>query len=159
MLPVDDSTMDLFSSSATWLADAVVQASSDAATEAASSSSSWRQYVPLVVSGGVLTDIVLGSPVANKVMSGMRPPAEGEAAGGDGKANASSKSKVDPVLQKKQERIDTQAYARSALNKAENTLSLRKYLDENKSETEKMNDLKRIMDKQMEELDKKNRRD
>jgi hypothetical protein len=158
MLPVDDSTMEIFSSSTSWLADAVVQATSEAASATASSSpSSWRQYVPLVVSGGVLTDIVLGSPVANKVMSGMRPPAEGDAVDSDSKA--SSKAKVDPVLQKKQERIDTQAYARAALNKAENTLSLRKYLDENKSETEKMNDLKRIMDKQMEELDKKNRRD
>jgi hypothetical protein len=157
MLPIDDSTMDLLSSSTSWLADAVVQATSDAASEVASSSpSSWRQYVPLVVSGGVLTDIVLGSPVANKVMSGMRPPAEDEASVDGG---ASTKTKVDPVLQKKQERIDTQAYARAALNKAENTLSLRKYLDENKSESEKMNDLKRIMDKQMEELDKKNRRD
>jgi hypothetical protein len=156
MLPVDGSTMDLLSSSTSWLADAVVQATSEAAS-ASSSPSSWRQYVPLVVSGGVLTDIVLGSPVANKVMSGMRPPAEGETVDGDSKA--SSKTKVDPVAQKKQERVDTQAYARAALNKAENTLSLRKYLDENKSETEKMNDLKRIMDKQMEELDKKNRRD
>jgi hypothetical protein len=88
----------------------------------------------------------------------MRPPAEGEAAdSNDSKTN--SKTNVDPVLQKKQERIDTQAYARQAITKAENTLSLRKYLDDNKSETEKMNDLKRIMDKQMEELDKKNRRD
>jgi hypothetical protein len=159
MLPVDDSTMEILSSSTSWLADAVVQATSDAAS---SSQSSWRQYVPLVVSGGVLTDIVLGSPVANKVLGGMRPPAEGEA--GDGKTNnapndGSSPTKVDPVEQKKKERIDTQAYARQALDKAEATLSLRKYLDDNKSETEKMNDMKRIMDKQMEALDRKNRRE
>jgi hypothetical protein len=159
MLPVDDSSMELLSSSTSWLADAVVQATSEAATATASaSSSSWRQYVPLVVSGGVLTDIVLGSPVANKVMSGMRPPAEGEAGDG-GDSKTTGKTNVDPVLQKKQERIDTQAYARQALERANNSLSLRKYLDENKSENEKMNDLKRIMDKQMEELDKKNRRD
>lgn len=157
MLPVDDSTMDLLTSSTSWLADAVVQATSEAATVSASSGSSWRQYVPLVVSGGVLTDIVLGSPVANKVLGGMRPPAEGEGSGGGSKTNG--KTKVDPVEQKKIERIDTQAYARQALNKAESTLSLRKYLDDNKSESEKMNDLKRIMDKQMEELDRKNRRD
>jgi hypothetical protein len=159
MLPVDDSTMEILTSSTSWLADAVAQATTEAASATASSSpSSWRQYVPLVVSGGVLTDIVLGSPVANKVMGGMRPPAEGDAVDSDGKA--SSKSNFDLIAQqKKQERIDTQAYARAALNKAENTLSLRKYLDENKSETEKMNDLKRIMDKQMEELDAKNRRD
>ena len=102
-LPIDDSTMEILTSSTSWLADAVVQATSNAASEAASSSSSsWRQYVPLVVSGGVLTDIVLGSPVANKVMSGMRPPVEGETV--DGNNKASGKTKADPAVQKKQER-------------------------------------------------------
>jgi hypothetical protein len=162
MLPADDSTMEIFSSSSSWLADAVVQATSEAASATASSSpSSWRQYVPLVVSGGVLTDIVLGSPVANKVLGGMRPPVEGESDDGKKDANAggSSTKKVDPVEQKKKERIDTQAYAQAALDRASNSLSLRKYLDDNKSDQEKMNDMKRIMDQQMEALDSKNRRD
>jgi hypothetical protein len=153
MLPVDDSTMEILSCSTSWLADAVAQATSEVA--ASSSSSSWRQYVPLVVSGGVLTDIVLGSPVANKVMSGMRPPAAGD---GDSKANGTgSATKVDYAEQKKKERIDTQAYAQQALNKASATLELRKYLDDNKSDAEKMNDMKRKMDLQMQELDRKNR--
>jgi hypothetical protein len=59
-------------------------------------------------------------------------PAEDEASADGG---ASNKTKVDPVLQKKQERIDTQAYEQPSTRRR--THSLRKYLDENSRRVKK----------------------
>uniref|UniRef100_A0A7S1V302 Uncharacterized protein n=1 Tax=Grammatophora oceanica TaxID=210454 RepID=A0A7S1V302_9STRA len=56
----------------------VVPIINEVASSAGASSSivvaqeSWRQYVPLVVTGFVIFDILLGSPAANMIMSPMR---------------------------------------------------------------------------------------
>ena len=38
----------------------------------------WRQYVPLVVSVGIIIDILLGNPLANAVLKPMSPVEEGD---------------------------------------------------------------------------------
>lgn len=149
-LPVGDNTaLDIFSSCASLLSDAAVEGG--AVTE---SGETWRQYVPLVVTGFVLVDIVLGNPVANKVLGGMRPPDEQNA---DKNARAAGSSTVDQDNQRKIARIDTEAFAQAALDKASNTLELRSYLENNKSDYDKMEDIKRKMDIEMDALDRKNR--
>ena len=103
---------------------------------------SWRQYVPLAVSFAVITDILLGSPLANTVMAPLRPPSKND--------TIDDKSKSNP-----KERIDTQALANAAIERAKNTLELRRYLDENKTDWQKMEEIKKKMDQEMNELDAK----
>ena len=105
---------------------------------------SWRQYVPLVVSFAVITDILLGSPVANTVMAPLRPPSEND------KTNNNNNSQKNP-----KERIDTQALANAAIERAKNTLELRRYLDENKTDWQKMEEIRKKMDQEITELDAK----
>ena len=106
---------------------------------------SWRQYVPLAVSLLVITDILLGSPVANGALSALRPPDEGD---------ASNSNKAPPVKDSR-ERIDTRAVAKQALDKASGTLELRRFLDENKTDMEKMRDVQKQLDEQLRDFDKK----
>jgi hypothetical protein len=153
MLPTDASTLEILSGSAGWLADAVVQATSEPAEAAASSVESWRQYVPLVVISFVLVDIALGSPAAKGAFSSMQPPAPGELP----PPKTSGTSTVDPLEEKKKQRIDTQAVAFQALDKAAAALELRRYLDSRKSDYDRMEDMKAVMDQQMNDLDRKNR--
>ena len=40
------------------------------------SAEGWKQYVPLVVSCGVILDILLGSPLANLALAPMRRASE-----------------------------------------------------------------------------------
>lgn len=111
------------------------------------SSSSWRQYVPLVVSFAVILDILLGSPLANAVMAPLRPPGSATTTTNvqDG---SNSNTRVNP-----KERIDTLALANAAVERAKNTLELRRYLDENKTDYQKMDDLKKKMDREMSDID------
>jgi len=150
MLSIDvDSAVAILSSSTYWLSNAITEASQDSTT---STGETWRQYVPLAVSGFVLVDIALGSPAANKVLGAMRPPGDGDDA-----AKKATGRTVDQDKQKKMALIDTEAFAQAALDKASATLELRNYLDSNKSDWDKMEDIKREMDKQMQDLDRKNR--
>jgi hypothetical protein len=103
---------------------------------------SWRQYVPLAVSFAVITDILLGSPLANTLMAPLRPQSK--------KDTIDDKSKSNP-----KERIDTQALANAAIERARNTLELRRYLDENKTDWQKMEEIRKKMDQEMNELDAK----
>jgi hypothetical protein len=82
---------------------------------------SWRQYVPLIVCAGVLLDIVLGSPLANmalKPMKGEPEPVDEDETG----ARAISRSK---------ERIDSEQIAKAALDRASNSLELRRHEEKN----------------------------
>ncbi|GKY99122.1 hypothetical protein MPSEU_000867700 [Mayamaea pseudoterrestris] len=132
--------------------------------------SGWRQYVPLVVSGMVLLDIVLGSPAANGVLSIVQRKVDEKDNRDDGSnnqdeddsgMNTSSSSKMrqqssSSVTSKP--RIDVDAFVEQALTKAENMQSLREYLDARKTDGERMRDIRRMQDQQMAKLDSKNRR-
>ena len=133
---------------------------------ASSDAESWRQYVPLAVSVGVIVDILLGSPLANLALGPMRRASEkgasgdtddndGGAAGGGspfsafGGLDAGSGKAVD----RSKERVDSEAIARAALDKASGTLELRRFLDENKTDEQRYEEVRREIDKQMDELD------
>jgi hypothetical protein len=106
---------------------------------------SWRQYVSLVVIAGVLIDILLGSPLANTLLKPMRPDGdEGEAQG---------EEKASKNINRSKERIDTDAVAQAAIDRATNTLELRRFLDERKTDWDRMEDMKRKMDAEMQDLD------
>lgn len=107
---------------------------------------SWRQYVPLVVSVGIIGDILLGSPLANMIMAPMRPENR------EDEETVLAKAKR-PNVDKSKERIDTEKYAQAAIDKARNTLELRQFLDERKTDWDKMEDIKRKLDADMQDLD------
>ena len=131
------------------------------ALQASSDVESWRQYVPLVVSVGVIIDILLGSPLANLALGPMKRASEignnedansensmgGNSlfsAFGNGSSGAAGRSK---------ERVDSEAIARAAIDKAQNTLELKRFLEENKTNEQKYDEIRRKIDKQMDELD------
>ncbi|KAL7460302.1 hypothetical protein ACHAXS_000763, partial [Conticribra weissflogii] len=134
----------------------------------ASETESWRQYVPLVVSVGVIIDILLGSPLANIALGPMRRASE-KGATGDSNSNTSTEngggggslfsalgsmtegSKLDGS--KSKERVDSEAIAQAAIDKARNTLELKRFLEENKTNEQRYDEIRRKIDKQMNELD------
>ena len=111
---------------------------------------SWRQYVPLIVSACVIVDILLGSPLANMVLAPMRGGQDEEEEGDDG---TGSRTKTTPVINKSKERIDTEQVAQDAINRAQNALELRRFLDEQKTDWDRMEDMKRKLDSEMKDLD------
>lgn len=120
---------------------------------------SWRQYVPLVVSILVITDILLGSPAANAVLSIARPK-EGDGNDNNDGARAPSLGSLlggapQKVVKDSKERVDTMAVAQAALDKAAATQDLRKFLDESKSDMEKMRDVQKKLDEQLAAFDQK----
>eukprot|EP00536_Pseudo-nitzschia_multiseries_P005499 jgi/Psemu1/303391/fgenesh1_kg.103_\ len=110
---------------------------------------SWRQYVPLVVSLGIIVDILLGSPLANMVLKPMRPD------DGNGSDNNDNNNNNDGNNKKPRSRarIDAELVAKQALDRASNTMELRKFLDERKTDYDRMEDMKRELDKKMQDLD------
>jgi len=125
---------------------------------------SWRQYVPLVVSVGVIVDILLGSPLANLALAPMKRASEngsgGESDDNDGGSGGSLFSAFgggeggeDKALSRSKERVDSEAIAQAALDKAMGTLELKRFLEENKSDEQKYEDVRKKIDRQMQELD------
>lgn len=104
------------------------------------SAESWRQYVPLIVSVGVIIDILLGSPLANSILKPMRPEEEPNQGGKEEKPRSKA-------------RIDAELVAQQALDKANNALELRKFLDERKTDYDRMEEMKRKLDASMQDLD------
>mmetsp|Transcript_27885 Transcript_27885/g.56916 ORF Transcript_27885/g.56916 Transcript_27885/m.56916 type:complete len:224 (-) Transcript_27885:206-877(-) len=132
-----------------------------------SETESWRQYVPLVVSVGVIIDILLGSPLANIALGPMRRASEKGATGDSnrdcsaenggggslfsGLGGTTGNSKID--IGKNKERVDSEAIAQAAIDKARNTLELKRFLEENKTNEQRYDEMRRKIDKQMNELD------
>ena len=130
-------------------------------------SESWRQYVPLVVSVGVIIDILLGSPLANLALGPMRRASEKGATGDsaqDGSDNGGGGGSLFSafggdnaggrvVVDKSKERVDSEAIAQAALDKAMGTLELRRFLEENKTDEQRYEEVRKKIDSQMDELD------
>ncbi|GAX11779.1 hypothetical protein FisN_7Lh161 [Fistulifera solaris] len=110
---------------------------------------SWRQYVPLAVSGLVILDILLGSPAANSVMGLMRAQENDDA---EDEASQSGKRRT---VVNTAERVDSMAVAQAAIDKANATLELKRFLEDQKTDWDKMEDIRKKMDRQMQELDEK----
>ncbi|KAL7553852.1 hypothetical protein ACHAWF_017253 [Thalassiosira exigua] len=133
---------------------------------------SWRQYVPLAVSVGVIIDILLGSPVANLALGPMRRASEKGAAGDSAQDNGGGGSPGalgggslfsafggnfdagggNAGAGRGKERVDSGAIAQAALDKAYNTLELKRFLEENKSDEQRYEDVRKKIDQQMEDL-------
>jgi len=126
----------------------------------------WRQYVPLVVTGAVIIDILLGSPLANMALAPIKRATEEGASGGKNSINSernankslfsgdsSSSSSSSRSGRTTKERVDSGAIAKAALFKATNTLELRRFLDENKTDEQKYEEVRKQIDRQMSELD------
>ncbi|KAL3920877.1 MAG: hypothetical protein SGILL_003042 [Bacillariaceae sp.] len=111
----------------------------------------WRQYVSLALVAGVLLDIVLGSPIANMALKPLKDAQEGLS--DDDNSDTAELKAATQALQKSKERIDTDSVAQAALDKANNTLELKRYLEEQKSDWDKMEELKRDLDQKMLDLD------
>jgi len=107
---------------------------------AAAESGGWRQYVPLVVSLGVITDIALGRPLANAVMA----PLQG--------IQDELKKPQDESARRK-ERVDTEAIAQQALNQAYASMELRDFLERNKTDEQRMQEIRNKMDREMSQVD------
>ena len=104
--------------------------------------SSWREYVPLVVSGLVITDIVLGRPVANAIMKPLQGVQE-------------ELKVVSDEASKRRERVDTEAIGREALDQAYASMELRRYLEENMTPEQRLQEIRNKMDDQMSQVDQK----
>ncbi len=138
----------------------------------------WRQYVPLIVSVGVILDILLGSPLANLALGPMKRASEKGAGGrGDSRNSCTNEESSDMGgggrslfsafsgnnnnnmdsgrlnSSRGKERVDSEAIAQAALNKALNTLELKRFLEENKTDEQRYEEVRRKINKQMEELD------
>ena len=106
---------------------------------------SWRQYVPLVVSVAVIGDILLGSPAANSILALARPPPD---TADDGTGPSSSAASAATSSSNSKERVDTQKMANEAIEKAQNALELRRFLDDTKSDWDKIQDKQREVERQ-----------
>lgn len=126
---------------------------------------SWRQYVPVVVIGLVLIDVLLGSPFAKSLLNKARPENMSDEVDGNNRPSAlgsSRESTPNPARGRassysRKPRIDVDGYAKAALERAEGVAQLREYLDAQKTDWDRMEDMKRQMDQKMQELDRKNR--
>jgi hypothetical protein len=167
MIP-DPSLMDVFTTTTTTTMAGVAEVTTtESATSMFSSFSSLRSYASLLVISAVLLDIVLGSPVANAVLKPIRNQAmeareldeQEQQQGKRGMTTTSTRASTIPLFQKNlKERIDTEAVARAALDKAAAVTELRAYLDSRKTDEDRIKDMLDKLDREMNELDIKNRK-
>lgn len=114
---------------------------------------SWRQYFSLLLIGGVLIDIVLGSPLANMALKPLRGDNYNEQDDDDDSNKTKQSSNNSSSSDRSRERIDSDAVAKAAIERAQNALELRRFLDERKTDWDRMEDMKRKLDAEMQELD------
>lgn len=108
----------------------------------------WRQYVSLAVVAGVLLDIVLGSPIANAALKPLRDAQEELK-----EDEVTEEQKAAKAQSRSRERIDSDRVAQEAIDRAQNVLELKRYLEERKTDWDRMEDLKRDLDRNMQNLD------
>jgi GrpB-like predicted nucleotidyltransferase (UPF0157 family) len=115
----------------------------------------------LVVSVAVIIDILLGNPLANMALAPMKRASE-KGATGDSDDNTTSvgggRSLFSAMgggsaVDKSKERVDTEAIAQAALDKARNTLELRNFLEENKTNEQRYEEMRKKIDRQMDEFE------
>lgn len=111
---------------------------------------SWRQYVPLAVSVGVIGDILLGSPLANLALAPMKRATEGdeEEVGSEGGTGNKRRRIRNP-----NERVDADAIGKAAVERARYSMELRTFLEENKSDEDKYEDIRKKIDAMAQDFD------
>jgi hypothetical protein len=108
-----------------------------------------REYVPLIVSGAVIIDILAGSPFVNAVMSFARPKDEEEAASTTTTSGGNNNNIKDA-----KERIDSKKVAAAAVERAQNVVAIRQMLEDNKTRDDRIRDLQRKVEQQQAEFDR-----
>jgi len=114
---------------------------------------SWREYVPLGVSLLVITDILLGNPIANLALAPMRKATLGD--DDDDSDGDSTTPKKKKFVKNPNERVDTDALGAAAVQKARYSMDLRTFLEENKSDEDKYEDMRKKINAQAQEFDSK----
>jgi hypothetical protein len=118
-----------------------------------------RQYIPLIVSLLVIMDIVLGSPIANGIINQLRSTTtsdtdtEMNTTGNDtelSQRQQQPKSQQINRISKQIERIDSKQIAQDAIQRAQYTMELRNYLNQQR---DPMIELQRTIQKQTTELE------
>lgn len=94
--------------------------------------------------------LVLGSPLANMLLKPMRGDQEEE---GDDTGEGKKASGAKNDITRSKERIDSEQVAKAAIDRAQNALELRRFLDERKTDWDRMEDMKRKLDAEMQDLD------
>jgi hypothetical protein len=116
------------------------------------SAATWKQYLSLGVILIVILDIVLGSPLLNMVTAPLKRRVLLEE---DSTSTTSPNMDINqPRLgttrwDKGKERVDTEAIAKEALDKANNAIGLRDYLERNKTDKDRMEQLQREIDRKL----------
>jgi hypothetical protein len=113
---------------------------------------SWREYVPLVVSGLVLVDVAMGRPIVNAIMKPLSPQSMDSSGMDD---NAGMLQSDTEQGRKRKERVDTERIAKEALEQAYASRDLRKYLEETKSDAQRLQEIRQGMDAQLKQIDYK----
>jgi hypothetical protein len=108
----------------------------------------WRQFVPLVAACTVILDIVLGQPLLKIVTAPMR-----RASGLDEDTNAIENDEKPKFIRNEKERIDTNSFAQAAIDRARNSMELRRFLEENKTDEQRYEEKRKEIEKQMENLE------
>jgi hypothetical protein len=107
----------------------------------------WREYVPLIVSGAVIIDIVAGSPFVNAVLSFARPKDDIATIEDNDKTNYDDETTG-------KERIDTKKVAAAAVERAQSVVAVRQMLEDNKTDWDRIKDLQRKVEQQQAEFDR-----
>jgi len=133
------------------VAEAVVVAET---TTAAASAATWKQYLSLGVILIVVLDIILGSPLLNMVTAPLKRKIllEEDSTSSTTTSNMGDyQSRLGTTTRwdKGKERVDTEAIAQEALDKANSAIGLRDYLERNKTDKDRMEQLKREIDRKL----------
>lgn len=91
--------------------------------------------------------------MANSVMGLMRAQEDETEAQEEGATSSSRRGKRRVI--NTAERVDSMAVAQAAIDKANATLELKRFLEDKKTDWDKMEDIRKEMDRQMQELDEK----
>lgn len=114
---------------------------------------------------GVIIDILLGSPLANLALGPMKRASQKGATGDDSKEGSDNGGGTGSlfssfggnlsgkVVDKSKERVDSEAIAKAALDKAMYTLELKRFLEENKTDEQRYEEVRKKIERQMEDLD------
>lgn len=116
-----------------------------------STTATWKQYVSLGVILIVVLDIVLGSPLLNMVTAPLKSRIllEEDSTTATTPSMGVNQPRLVTRGGKGKERIDTEAIAKEALDKADSAMALRDYLDRNKTDKDRMEQLQREIDRKL----------
>jgi hypothetical protein len=151
VFPMDSITLPPPPPSSFLVAEAVVVAET---TTAAASAATWKQYLSLGVILIVVLDIILGSPLLNMVTAPLKRKIllEEDSTSSTTTSNMGDyQSRLGTTTRwdKGKERVDTEAIAKEALDKANSAIGLRDYLERNKTDKDRMEQLQREIDRKL----------